>query len=69
MDNEGRPYDIIVGTFLVVGLGKESFESLSEELAATYYKRFRFPEIFERTVDDHVIWHQLGSGNAPKIIL
>ena len=37
-------YDVIAGTFLVVGLGEEDFVSLSPELAQKYEEEFHQPE-------------------------
>ena len=39
-------YDVIAGTFLVVGLGEEDFVSLSPELAQKYEGEFHQPEAF-----------------------
>ena len=40
-DDDGIPYDILVGTFLVVGLTEDDFGSLSEEQVVRYTDRFR----------------------------
>ena len=45
-DPHGKLYDIICGTFLVVGLTAENFGSLTDEQAAAYIRRFRDPEAF-----------------------
>ena len=45
-DEAGNLYDIMAGTFLVVGLGEESFASLSPELAQKYMEHFKQPEQF-----------------------
>lgn len=45
-DENGEIYDIMAGTFLVVGLGEEDFASLSPELAQKYMEHFRQPEQF-----------------------
>ena len=45
-DETGTIYDIIVGTFLVVGLTEEDFGSLSPELLQTFSQRFQNPEAF-----------------------
>ena len=45
-DENGEIYDIMAGTFLVVGLGEEDFTSLSSELAQKYTEHFRQPEQF-----------------------
>lgn len=43
---DGQVYDIIAGTFLVVGLDEENFASLSEPLMKKFMEEFRVPEIF-----------------------
>lgn len=45
-DEDGNLYDIMAGTFLVVGLGEESFVSLSPEMAQKYMEHFKQPEQF-----------------------
>lgn len=45
-DEDGAIYDIIAGTFLVVGLTEEDFGSLSPELLQTFSQRFQNPEAF-----------------------
>ena len=45
-NEDGEVYDIIFGTFLVVGLTEENFGSLSEEQIERYRKRFYHPELF-----------------------
>lgn len=47
-DEEGNAYDIIAGTFLVVGLTEEDFGSLSPELIQHFTERFKQPETFAR---------------------
>ena len=42
----GDIYDIVCGTFLVVGLTEENFGSLTDEQVKTYIRRFRSPEVF-----------------------
>jgi len=39
-DEEGRIYDILVGTFLVVGLTEDDFASLPDEMIRKYMKVF-----------------------------
>ena len=43
-DKSGNLYDIIAGTFLIVGLSEEDFCSLSEELSAKYMEKYKIPE-------------------------
>ena len=45
-DEAGAIYDVIAGTFLVVGLTEEDFGSLSSELLQAFTQRFRQPETF-----------------------
>ena len=45
-DEHGEAYDVIAGTFLVVGLDEEDFGSLSPDLAEKYEKKFHQPESF-----------------------
>lgn len=47
-NNDGNLYDIIAGTFLVVGLAEESFCSLDEEMAAKYMEKYKNPEMMVR---------------------
>lgn len=39
-DENGRAYDIIAGTFIIVGLAEDTFCSLPEELAQKYKNKF-----------------------------
>ena len=43
---DGRPYDVIAGQFLVAGLGEEDFCSLTNEQMKAYEKKFHQPEAF-----------------------
>ena len=45
-DESGRIFDILAGTFLVVGLGEEDFASLTPEYQEKYRKLFECPEVF-----------------------
>jgi len=47
-DEDGCAYDIIAGTFLVVGLSRDNFASLPPELLAKFTKHFARPEAFVR---------------------
>lgn len=50
-DADGEIMDIIVGTFLVVGLSDDNFAELSDELAEKYAALFGTPEAFLRSGD------------------
>ena len=45
-DEAGTIYDIIAGTFLVVGLTEDDFGSLDPELLQAFTQRFQKPETF-----------------------
>lgn len=45
-DKDGDIYDIVAGTFLIVGLGDEDFASLSDEFIEKYSHEFETPEAF-----------------------
>ena len=45
-DEDGEIYDIVAGTFLVVGLGSESFASLPPDMIQKYTEQFKRPELF-----------------------
>lgn len=47
-DEHGEAYDVVAGTFLVVGLDEEDFASLTPELAQKFEKKFHQPEDFIR---------------------
>mgnify|MGYP004461370021 FL=1 len=68
LDEGGNPYDIIKGTFFICGLGEEDFCSISDEMAEKYAERFRWPELFARTLDGRVMWIRLEPGAKPRII-
>ena len=45
-DDHDKIYDVVAGTFLIVGLTDEDFTGLSEQFADKYYHMFRVPEKF-----------------------
>ena len=45
-DESDEVYDVVAGTFLVVGLDEEDFGSLSPNLAEKFEKQFHQPESF-----------------------
>lgn len=46
LDEKGDIYDILAGTFLVLGLGEEDFDSLPDDLAEKYQTYYEYPQIF-----------------------
>lgn len=53
-DEDRHVYDIVAGTFLVVGLGEEDFCSLSDEYIKKFSDRFKTPEKFAE-IDGKII--------------
>lgn len=47
-DEEGNVYDVIAGTFMVVGLGREDFCSLPEKYMEMFKEKYAVPEQFVR---------------------
>lgn len=45
-DEEGNIYDVLAGTFLVVGLGEEDFAALKPEFIEKFSQHFETPEMF-----------------------
>ena len=47
-DEDGYIYDVVAGTFLIVGLSEDSFTSLTEEQIQQFSEKFAAPEMFLR---------------------
>ena len=47
-DEDGKIYDVVAGTFLIVGLGEEDFASLKPEHMKQFKEKFDTPEMFMR---------------------
>ena len=45
-DESGVPYDIVCGTFFVVGIGDENFTSLTEQQIEKYRKKYANEMVF-----------------------
>ena len=50
-DEDGHVYDVVAGTFLIVGLGEEDFISLTDEQIQICQEKFSVPEMFLRIGD------------------
>ena len=51
-DSEGNIYDIVAGTFFICGIdGDGNFVGLTDEQAALYSEKFRWPQSFTRKPD------------------
>lgn len=53
-DDHGQPYEIIAGSFLVVGLAREDIGGLSPELLEKYKNLFKTPEMFYPAGKDQI---------------
>ena len=47
-DEDGQIYDVVAGTFLIVGLGESEFTSLTPEHMKQFKEKFETPEMFMR---------------------
>ena len=45
-DEDNDIFEVVAGTFIIVGLGDENFESLSDEMAEIFVQKFLVPEEF-----------------------
>lgn len=54
-DEDGVIYDVLVGKFLIVGLGEENFTSIPEELISKYSQIFETPEQLVRIGEKNYI--------------
>lgn len=50
-DENGELYDILVGTFVIVGLSNENFKSLNEAQTTKFMEMFYYPETFVKMGD------------------
>ena len=54
-DEDGDIYDVIAGTFLIVGLSEDSFASLESKYIRKYSDLFAKPEVFVRVGDRLIV--------------
>ena len=54
-DEDGDIYDVVSGTFLIVGLGDDNFTSLESRCIQRYSELFSVPELFFRVGDRLVV--------------
>ena len=54
-DEDGDICDVVAGTFLIVGLGKENFISLEARYIQKYSELFAVPELFFRDGDKLIV--------------
>lgn len=54
VDSVGTMYDIIHGNILVVGIGEEDFEGLSDELLKKYREYFWVARMFIKNYEDEI---------------
>ena len=69
-DEEGQMYDIVAGSFLIVGLGEEDFTDLSPDLMEKFSEQFKHPEKFARIAGEIIAVKQPATNErqekAPK---
>ena len=46
IDEDGKVYDIVAGTFFICGIGEEDLSGLSDEMAKKYEEYYRHPQGF-----------------------
>ena len=54
-DEDGKIYDVVAGTFLIVGLSEDSFTSLTDEQIQQFSEKFAVPEMFVRINETIVV--------------
>jgi len=54
-DDDGNIYDVLVGKFLIVGLGEDKFTSIPDELIPKYTQKFETPEQFVKIGEKNYI--------------
>lgn len=54
-DGDGHIYDVLVGKFLIVGLGEDKFTSIPDELIPKYTQIFETPEQFVKIGEKNYI--------------
>ena len=47
-DEDGHIYDVVAGTFLIVGLSEDDFTALTDEQIQQFSEKFAAPEMFLR---------------------
>ena len=67
-DENGEPYNVVCGSFFICGLSRDNFASITDEHAAMFTDLFRWPEMFMRTMDGHVVWIRMKPGEQPRVI-
>ena len=54
-DEDGKIYDVVAGTFLIVGLSEDSFTSLTDEQIQQFSEKFAVSEMFVRINETIVV--------------
>ncbi len=54
-DGDGHFYDVLVGKFLIIGLGEDKFTSIPDELLSKYTQIFETPEQFVKIGEKNYI--------------
>lgn len=57
VNEDGKVYDVIAGTFLIVGVDEDDFTSLTQKQADAFVEIYRHPQAFVRTKSGlHVVY-------------
>ena len=70
-DEDGQIYDVVAGTFLIVGLGEDDFTSLTPEHMKQFKEKFETPEMFMRINGKLVVLpmeDERGKAKKPSVI-
>ncbi len=66
-DEDGVPYDMLVGDCFIVGLSYDDFESVPDELIEKYVEKFKYPELIYR-FEGSVYMKRIGCEEDPICI-
>ena len=65
-DEAGSIYDVVAGTFLVVGLSEDDFAALEPELLEKFSQHFEIPEMFAQ-INGKLVVTAMRSPDDPKV--
>lgn len=65
INDEGKVFDIIAGTFFVCGISETGFESIPDDLIKKYMDKYEYPDHFRWTPDGKLFCLNLRPGAEP----
>lgn len=65
-DDEGHIYDILAGTFIITGIGKEDFSSLHPDHIKKFSDLYKTPELFVRANGKLMVLPMVDEHNKTK---